>query len=219
MSFTEFLTDASDRLFVTSVSKSARRYSSILNTPDHFVEMLLLIEDKRFSFHCGVDPLAIARALVFNLRGEALQGASTISQQVYNTRTKRTLIEVRTRTVGWKIRQSTWALYHSAFISKANLLREYIETVYWGRSLYGIDEAAHAYFQTDRKSLSVTQSFFLAERIAMPNRFSINRISSLMKRRAIRDALHRRHTSGRDIALLYGNFCNWGGEVWQLLER
>jgi membrane peptidoglycan carboxypeptidase len=219
MSFTEFLSDASDRLFESSVSKSARRYSTILKMPDHFIEMLLLIEDKRFSFHCGVDPLAIARAFIFNFRGGTLQGASTISQQIYNIRMRQISVDKRTRTVEWKIKQSSWALYHSAFISKASLLREYIDTVYWGKSLYGIDKAARAYFRTDRESLSTAQSFFLAERIAMPNRFSINRISSLVKRRAIRDALHRRCTSTRDIALVYQSFCGWGGEKWQLLER
>jgi membrane peptidoglycan carboxypeptidase len=49
MSYTEVLSDVSDCLFDSFVRKSAQRYASILNTPDHFVEMLLLIEDKRFS--------------------------------------------------------------------------------------------------------------------------------------------------------------------------
>lgn len=219
MSFTEFLSDVSDRLFGSFVSRSAQRYSSILNTPDHFIEMLLLIEDKRFSIHCGIDPLAIARALIFNSRGGVLQGASTISQQVYNIRTRRALFDERERTIGMKIRQLCWALYRSTFIPKAVLLREYIDTVYWGKSLYGLDEAAHSYFRIDRKSLSAAQSFFLAERIAMPNRFSVNRVSNLMKRRAIRDALRRWGTSAKDIALLYRSSCSCGGDTWQLLER
>ncbi len=158
MSFTEFLSDASDRLFGPFVHKSALKYSIVLNTPDHFIEMLLLIEDKRFSLHCGVDPLAVARALAFNLRGGVLQGASTVFQQIYNIRTRRTSVHGRRRTIGTKIRQSSWALFHSAFISKAALLREYIDTVYRGKSLYGIDDAADAYFRTSRESLSAAQA-------------------------------------------------------------
>jgi len=219
MSFTERLTDASDRLFESLVSTSAQRYSSILKTPVHFVEMLLLIEDKRFALHFGVDPLAIARALIFNFRDGPLQGGSTISQQIYNLRTGRNSVGGRSRTVGFKIRQSSWALCHSASVSKVAILREYIDTVYWGESLYGIDDAARAYFRTDRESLSAAQSFFLAERIAMPNRFSVGRVSSLMKRRAIRNALRRQCTSAWDIAMLYRSFCNCGGEKWQLLEK
>jgi penicillin-binding protein 1A len=219
MSYTEFLSEVSDRLFEASVYKSARRYASILNTPDHFIEMLLLIEDKRFSLHCGVDPIAILRALVFNLRGGTLQGASTISQQIYNTRTRQTSVGAPARTFGRKIKQSGWSLRQSAITPKILLLREYIDTVYWGKSLYGIDDAALAYFQTRRDLLSVAQSFFLAERIAMPNRFSILRVSNLINRRAIRNALRRRCTSAKDIALLYRPFCSCGGDMWQSLER
>ena len=217
--YTEFLSEVSDRLFEHFVYKSARKYASVLNTPDHFIEMLLLIEDKRFSLHCGVDPIAVLRALVFNLRGGILQGASTIPQQIYNTRTRHTSVGAPARTIVRKIKQSCWSLYRSAFTPKVLLLREYIDTVYWGKSLYGINDAAHAYFQTRRDSLSVAQSFFLAERIAMPNRFSIIRVSNLMKRRVIRDALRRRCTSVEDIVLLYRPFCSSGGDMWQSLEK
>jgi membrane peptidoglycan carboxypeptidase len=181
--------------------------------------MLLLVEDKRFPLHCGIDPIAILRALVFNFRGEVLQGASTISQQIYNTRTRQTLAGVPARTLARKIKQASWSLYQSAFTPKVFLLQEYIDTVYWGKSLYGIDDAAHAYFQTRRDLLSVAQSFFLAERIAMPNRFSRSRVANLLKRRAIQGALRRRGTSVKDIALLYHQFSSCGGEMWQILER
>jgi membrane peptidoglycan carboxypeptidase len=153
------------------------------------------------------------------LRGGALQGASTISQQIYNIRTRQTSVGAPERTLERKIKQSSWSLRQSAFTPKVLLLREYIDTVYWGKSLYGIDDAALAYFQTRRDSLSVAQSFFLAERIATPNRFSIIRVSNLINRRAIRETLRRRGTSAKDIASLYRPFCSCGGDMWQSLER
>ena len=219
MPFTEFLTDLSDRIFGRFASRFARRYARELDVPEHFVEMLLLIEDKRFSVHCGVDPIAIVRAAVFNLRGCALQGASTIPQQVFRVCPRRVCGATRRRTLGEKARQSLWSVYQSLITPKRVLLRKYIDNVYWGGSIYGLDAAARAYFHTGRNSLSVAQSFFLAERIAMPNGFSFRRVSNLVRRRAIRNALHRRSASGRDVASLYEAFSNLGGDLWQSLER
>jgi membrane peptidoglycan carboxypeptidase len=219
MSVTELLSDLSDRLFGALVSKSARDFARALNTPDHFIEILLLIEDKRFPLHFGIDPIAIVRALVFNLRGGTLQGASTISQQIHNIRKREACFGAYKRTLGVKVMQALWALYETVSTTKAASLREYIETVYWGRSIHGIDDAAYTYFQTNRGSLTVAQSFFLAERIAMPNRFSESRVSNLIKRRAIREALSRRSISKSDIAALYKEYCGVGGDMWQLLEK
>lgn len=219
MPFTEFLTDLSDRIFGRLASRFARKYARELDVPEHFVEMLLLIEDKRFSVHCGVDLIAIVRAVVFNLRGCPLQGASTISQQVFQVCPRRACGATRRRTLGEKTRQSLWSVCQSLVTPKRVLLRKYIDNVYWGGSIYGLDAAASAYFQTGRNSLSVAQSFFLAERIAMPNRFSFRRVSNLVRRRAIRNAFRRRSASGRDVASLYEAFSNLGGYLWQSLER
>lgn len=81
MSVTARLSLISDWICGPLVVRAARKYSSAICTPDHFVEMLFLVEDKRFSVHLGVDPIAIARAMAFNLRRGSLQGASTIAQQ------------------------------------------------------------------------------------------------------------------------------------------
>ena len=219
MSFTELLSDLSDRIFAGFAARFARRYASDLDAPEHFVEMLLLIEDKRFSLHCGIDPIAIVRALVFNLRGRFLQGASTIPQQVYRTRSRQAGVTSHRRTVREKVEQSIWSIYQSLLTPKEVLLRQYIDTVYWGKSLYGLDAAARAYFQTGRNALSVAQSFFLAERIAMPNGLSLRRVSNLVNRRAIRDSLRRRSTSEEDVALLYRAVGNFGGAMWLSRER
>src|SRR5271168_4965871 len=89
MNCTAQLSSISDWLCSTLVAQSLKRYSSITYTPDYFIEMLFWVEDKRFPVHLGVDPIAIARAIVFNLTGGTKQGASTISQQVYTIRLSR----------------------------------------------------------------------------------------------------------------------------------
>ncbi len=122
VSCTATLSSFSDWLCRPLVSQTARQYSNIIYTPEHFVEMLFWIEDKRFPIHFGVDPVAIARAVAFNLRGGALQGASTIAQQIYTIRISRS--RKFSRSAAYKIRQIVYSLYLSAVNSKAAILRE-----------------------------------------------------------------------------------------------
>jgi penicillin-binding protein 1A len=202
----------------TLVTQTARRYSSFLHTPDYFVELLFWVEDKRFAVHFGIDPIAVARAMVFNLRrGAALQGASTIAQQVYTIRLTRSC-KVH-RSFPYKVQQASWSLYASAARSKASILDEYVSTVYWGRSYHGLDAAAKGYFNAARGSLSMAQSFFLAERLAAPNRVSVRRISNLLKRTPIKLALLRNGVHFSDIINLYEGIYGCGGEMWQLLAK
>jgi len=211
------LSSFSDWLCRPLVSQTVRQYSSVIYTPEHFVEMLFWIEDKRFPIHFGVDPVAIARALLFNLRGGALQGASTIAQQIYTIRISRS--SKFSRTTAYKIRQVLYSLRLSALNTKAAILREYLDTVYWGRSYHGLDRAVAGYFGSTRAALSVCQSFFLAERIATPNRVSIRRISNLLARTPIRLNLERNGATTRDVIRVYEQVYACGGEMCQLLAK
>jgi penicillin-binding protein 1A len=211
---TSVLSSISDRLCAPVVLRSAKKYSEVLKTPSHFLEMLLLIEDKRFAIHFGIDPVAIVRALIFDIRGGVLQGASTIGQQVYSIRQSRS--GERSRTLSYKLRQSAWSLFAFASTPKILLLREYLETAYWGRSYFGLDCACKGYFNQDRHRISVAQSFFLAERIAAPNRVSMRRISNLLRRGPIIDALRSGGARIEDVVATYKEIYHCGGEMWEL---
>src|SRR5713101_5974719 len=92
MTCTAALTAVSDWMCESLVARAAQQYSRVLFTPCYFVELLLWVEDKRFAVHPGVDPAAVVRATLFNFGGRrALQGASTISQQIYSIRVARSL--------------------------------------------------------------------------------------------------------------------------------
>jgi membrane peptidoglycan carboxypeptidase len=217
MCMTAQLSLLSDKICGPLVTRAARKYSKTIRTPDHFVEMLFLVEDKRFSVHFGIDPIAIARAIAFNLRKESLQGASTIAQQIFTMRMAR--CKPIPRSVAYKLTQSMWALCESAVRSRASILAEYVDTVYWGRSYRGLDRAAEGYFRTDRTSLSVAQSFFLAERIAAPNRVSAKRISNLLERVSIRMNIMRNGATIAEVLKVYRQVCGNGGDRWQTLEK
>jgi penicillin-binding protein 1A len=201
------------------VARTAREYSNLLLTPDYFVELLFWVEDKRFAVHFGTDPVSIMRAIIFNLgrQGGTLQGASTIAQQLYTIRLRRS--GGFPRSLPYKMKQIGWSLYASATKSKASILGEYVNTVYWGRCYRGIDMAAEGYFNATRASLSIAQSFFLAERLAAPNRVSVRRISNLLKRIPIRLTLTRNRGTLADIIALYEEVYDCGGEMWRLLGK
>src|SRR5260370_5740586 len=218
MGCTAVLTTVSDWMCGSLVAQAARQYSLVLSTPRYFIELLLWVEDKRFAVHFGVDPAAVMRVTLFNLSGRgALQGASTISQQIYTIRVSSS---VRfSRSLRYKLKQAGWALCASVAMSKAAILNEYLSTVYWGRSYHGLDKAARGYFNSTRTSLTIAQSFFLAERLAAPNRVSIQRISNLLGLDSIRQALSRNGAKLLDIVQLYQTIYGCGGEMWRLLEK
>jgi membrane peptidoglycan carboxypeptidase len=217
MSITAWLSHLSDWLCGPLVARAARKYSNIIRTPIHFAEMLFLVEDKRFSVHFGIDPIAIVRAMAFNLRQGSLQGGSTIAQQIVTIRMARS--SRISRSLAYKLTQVARALGESAVRSKASLLKEYIETVYWGRCYHGLDRAVEGYFGGKRTSLSVAQSFFLAERIAAPNRVSAKRISNLLERAPIKMNIVRNGTTIAEVLKVYQQVYGNGGDVWQPLVK
>jgi len=179
--------------------------------------MLFLVEDKRFSIHLGFDPIAVIRAAIFNVQKKSLQGASTIPQQIVSARIPRPIRISRS----WKYKalQTALAFVHCISRSKVSLLHEYVNTIYWGRSYHGLDSAATGYFGCDRQSLSVTQSFFLAERIAAPNRMSAKRILNLVNRKPIKAGLARHGATVANVFEVYSRIYGNGGGLCQLRER
>src|SRR5438034_853112 len=103
---------------------------------------VLAAEDRHFFFHPGVDPLAIARALVADLRAHAVaQGASTLTQQLV----KNAFLSPR-RTLSRKLREGVLALLLEARASKEEILARYVGSVYLGVDgglpVHGFSEAA-----------------------------------------------------------------------------
>lgn len=217
---TKILSALSDRICAPLVTESAEKLAFAIRTLPHTLEFLLLVEDKRFCMHFGVDPVAAVRALIFNMRGCRLQGASTITQQIYKMRQSRTTNSSWNRSsLALKLRQAGWAMLFGMTNSKATLLTEYVDTVYLGKSYYGLDRAAMGYFSKTRSSLSCSQSFFLAERIANPNRVSPRRIANLLERKAILTILARHGESVADVVDTYDEIYGRGGEIWETLVR
>ena len=132
---------------------------------------LLSIEDARFHEHAGVDPVGVLRAAWNNLRGSELHGGSTLTQQL-----AKNIFLHRGRTLSRKVSEVFYAGALERELGKNGLLELYLSEVYLGHSgglpLYGVEQAARAWFGTSATHLSVGQAAMLAGVIASPNRWS-----------------------------------------------
>ena len=104
---------------------------------------IISIEDRRFYTNSGVDLRGIARAAVEDVTsGGAVQGASTIPQQFV----KISLAAENERTVFQKLREAALAYHLTRKWSKERILRNYLNSIYFGNGAYGIESAARTYF-------------------------------------------------------------------------
>ena len=208
----------SDTIIIPRAKTAWAREAKKLALPMHFVAALLSVEDKRFIYHPGVDPLAIVRALMDSIARRRLKhGASTITQQLYSIRrrTKRG----HSGRFGEKLRQALWAIGHTATTSKSAILAEYLETVYWGRDYYGLEEAATGYFKVRPNNLSAAESFFLVERLASPNRVSPERVIVLLCRPAMYQCCCESKWTLDDIFATYEHFFVCGAAIKKASSR
>lgn len=141
---------------------------SLFSMPSSLVNAVLSAEDKRFYEHHGIDWLATARALKDSvLAGKIVSGGSTIEQQLI----KNTFFADASRSLIQKAREMVAARWWSITHSKEESLERYLNTVYLGNNLFGIQTAAHEYFHKEAADLSVSETAYLAGIIAAPSRF------------------------------------------------
>ncbi|MEG2864080.1 MAG: penicillin-binding protein [Eggerthellaceae bacterium] len=124
------------------------------------IEATIATEDARFYEHNGVDPLGIARALVRNLQGGAIEGASTITQQlVRNT----VLVDEATElSFKRKIREAQLAIEMEDRYSKDEILNRYLNMINYGDGCYGIEAAAQNYYSKTASEVTLNEAATLA---------------------------------------------------------
>lgn len=135
--------------------------------PQSIIDATVAIEDQDFFEHRGVSLRGMLRALRSNFSGDTLQGGSTITQQLI----KNTLLS-RERTYTRKIKEVILALQVERIYTKEQILQMYFNEVSYGGSIYGIEEAARAYFGVSSGGLSLAQSAFLAGLPAAPSLYN-----------------------------------------------
>jgi membrane peptidoglycan carboxypeptidase len=131
----------------------------------HVVRAVLAIEDQRFLEHPGVDVVRIAGAFLKNLRvGRVAEGGSTITQQL-----ARQSFLTPERRFRRKVREALVATRIERQFSKEQILEFYLNKVYFGDGLYGIETAALGYFGKHAGELDVGEAALLAGLLKSPS--------------------------------------------------
>ncbi len=139
-----------------------RLYAAYDEIPPYVVEALVAIEDTKFFEHPGVNPDAILRAIVRDIRaGHFVEGGSTITQQLV----KITLLNSKKKLIR-KIREAILALKIEHRLTKEQILERYLNEIPYGNNFYGIKTAAQGYFHKPLQALSLKESALL---VGLPN--------------------------------------------------
>src|ERR671916_183941 len=159
---------AADGSVIVSLGPSFGEWLPLTHDPPIMRDAMIAVEDKRYRYHPGVDPLGMARAVkVRAQRGEWTQGGSTITQQL-----ARNIFLTNSRTFGRKVREAILALAIERRFSKNQILELYLNRVYFGGGAYGIDAASRRFFGHSAKSLSLSEGAIIAGLVKAPSNYS-----------------------------------------------
>ena len=145
------------------------RATHVSQLPPHVPQAFIAAEDKRFYEHDGADDAAIARAAWSNMRaGETVSGASTITQQLI----KNLVLDSR-QTISRKAQEMKLARELETKLSKDEILSLYLNRVYFGAGLYGIDAASRYYFGKPPEELNIAEAAVLAALPKAPSKLNL----------------------------------------------
>lgn len=145
-----------------------RKLTNFSELPDNLIKALITIEDNNFYKHWGVDIFGTMRAFLVDIvRMDFAQGASTITQQL-----ARNMFLTLDKQLPRKIKEAMLAVMIEKNYSKNEILEIYLNKIYFGNGVYGVETAAMRYFGKKAKDLSTAECATLAGVIQRPNYYS-----------------------------------------------
>ena len=173
------LRDADNQLLV-SIGPSYGEWLPYARIPQTMRDAMIAVEDRRFWWHPGVDPIGIARSAFVNWRaGANVQGGSTITQQL-----ARNLFLTSRKTFGRKAQEVVLALALERKFSKEAILELYLNRVYFGGGAYGVDAASRRFFGHPATKLRLEEAAIIAGLVKAPSRYAPSADPEAARRRA-----------------------------------
>jgi len=148
---------------------------------ENFINALLAREDSRFFSHKGVDYRGVGRAMIANLKSGGMdQGASTLTMQL-----ARNAFEMREKSINRKLMEVALAQRIERNHEKSEILTFYMNRIYFGAGLYGIERASQGFFMKPASDLTLGEGAMLAGIIRGPS--LLNPFRSLESAKDTRD--------------------------------
>ncbi len=174
-------------LLVSSEGRPIARRGAVKDEPVEVAKLdpltpaaFIAIEDRRFQNHWGIDPRAIGRAMVANVKaGGVRQGGSTLTQQL-----AKTSFLSSDRSFARKAQEVIIAFWLEGWLTKDEILSRYLSSVYFGDGVYGLRAASRHYFDREPERLTLAQSAMLAGMVKAPSRLAPTRNLAAAQKRS-----------------------------------
>ncbi|MGE3472840.1 MAG: penicillin-binding protein 1A [Vicinamibacterales bacterium] len=165
-----------------------RRFEvALADVSPHLIDALIAIEDQRFRSHYGVDVVRIAGAMLANVKeGRLAQGGSTITQQL-----ARQSFLTLDKTWARKVQEALLAVRIEHQYTKDQILELYLNKMYFGAGLYGIEAASMGYFGKPARDLTVAEAALLAGLVKSPSTWAptVNLDRAIARRNVVLSAM------------------------------
>lgn len=163
---------AADEKIFAEFAQERRIFVSYDKIPPALVKAFLIVEDKNFFHHKGIDHAGIFRAVIKNIRNLASghsvrMGGSTITQQV-----AKNFFLSHTQTFTRKIKEMLLAFKIEELYTKEKILELYLNEIYLGGGSYGIESAARYYFNKSLAQLTLGEVAYLSILPKAPNYYN-----------------------------------------------
>lgn len=150
---------------VATIRKN-ENYTKIEEVPKIYKNAVISVEDHRFYRHCGIDIIAIVRAMINDIKAmDFVEGGSTITQQL-----AKNMYFTQEKKITRKIAEVFMAFEIEKNYSKDNILELYLNTSYYGDGYYTVKEACKGYFNKKLNQMTDYEAILLA---GIPNAPSV----------------------------------------------
>lgn len=181
--------DSNDQLMYETNFTKSTDWIDQEHIPQLIKESFIAIEDKRFYYHFGFDPIRITKSLINNItNNKIVAGGSTISQQY-----ARSLFLNNEKTLTRKLKEAFYSIQLEMKYNKETILEGYLNTLYFGHGVYGINEASSYFFNLPLDQLNIAQISILISIINAPSLYSpiLNYENCLKKQHSILYTLYK----------------------------
>ena len=161
----------------------------------HMIRAIVAVEDQRFYDHGGVDVIRVVGAALTNVReGRAAQGGSTLTQQL-----ARQSFLTADKTIRRKLKEVVVAARIEDEFSKDDILALYLNKVYFGDGLYGVEAASLGYFGKHAADLDVAEAALLAGLVKSPSTYAptVDLERAVARRNVVLQAMRDDHAIDR----------------------
>jgi 1A family penicillin-binding protein len=213
---TTHIYDIKGRLLTSLHDEANREVVPLNKISPNLKRAVMAIEDSHFYQHHGINPGGVMRALVANLQAnDTVEGGSTLTMQLVKN-----LFLSPKRALSRKAAEAVLSIRLEQIFTKDQIMELYLNQVYWGHNLYGVETAAQSYFNKSAADLNLAEAAMMAGIIQAPEEYSPFSNYKLAKQRQA-TVLDRMVTlkwitaeeaeSARQQPLLLGRITSFGG--------